>query len=231
MFLRRLRTSAAVRRGATDGAVLAAVRAELALELSSSAPPPFRSEVTRIPNPRTASSPRSSAHAFALAPHSTRSWRPTSTPCLTPRARRTCSCAAGTGPRRSSCRRCSPRCGSWAETRCPGPRSSRSSSVSLARRPSCTSTAVRLGWGRRSAAAALLTTLSTLSGTTPLLAPVEQTSTKGRRSGGCCSYALLVSFFSLLKILLRMLFFFCFLLRNAYTEIRAGFTAHVNHMN
>ncbi|XP_062198166.1 mitochondrial acidic protein MAM33 [Phragmites australis] len=38
MFLRRLRTSAALRRGATDGGVLAALRAELAHELSSSAP-------------------------------------------------------------------------------------------------------------------------------------------------------------------------------------------------
>nr|UFM55671.1 MAM33 domain-containing protein [Zea mays] len=45
MFLRRLRTSAALRRGATTGGVLAAVRAELANELSSSAPPPFRSEL------------------------------------------------------------------------------------------------------------------------------------------------------------------------------------------
>lgn len=45
MFLRRLRTSAALRRGATAGGVLAAVRAELANELSSSAPPPFRSEL------------------------------------------------------------------------------------------------------------------------------------------------------------------------------------------
>nr|TKW07718.1 hypothetical protein SEVIR_7G325600v2 [Setaria viridis] len=44
MFLRRLRTSAALRRGAIDGGVLAALRAELAHELPSSAPsvpPPF----------------------------------------------------------------------------------------------------------------------------------------------------------------------------------------------
>ncbi|KAL6905660.1 hypothetical protein ACP4OV_003261 [Aristida adscensionis] len=44
MFLRRLRTSAALRRGAADGGVLAALRAELAHELSSSGPsppPPF----------------------------------------------------------------------------------------------------------------------------------------------------------------------------------------------
>jgi hypothetical protein len=38
MFLRRLRTSAALRRGAIDGGVLAALRAELAHELPSSAP-------------------------------------------------------------------------------------------------------------------------------------------------------------------------------------------------
>ncbi|OEL12860.1 hypothetical protein BAE44_0026122 [Dichanthelium oligosanthes] len=47
MFLRRLRTSAALHRGATDGGVLAALRAEIASELSSSAPsapPPFHSE-------------------------------------------------------------------------------------------------------------------------------------------------------------------------------------------
>uniref|UniRef100_A0A0A9DMJ6 Uncharacterized protein n=1 Tax=Arundo donax TaxID=35708 RepID=A0A0A9DMJ6_ARUDO len=47
MFLRRLRTSAALRRGANDGGVLAALRAELAHELSSSAPsapPSFHSE-------------------------------------------------------------------------------------------------------------------------------------------------------------------------------------------
>lgn len=44
MFLRRLRTSAALRRRATAGGVLAAVRAELANELSSSTTPPFRSE-------------------------------------------------------------------------------------------------------------------------------------------------------------------------------------------
>ncbi|CAL4989733.1 unnamed protein product [Urochloa decumbens] len=44
MFLRRLRTSAALRRSATDGGVLATLRAEIAHELSSSAPsvpPPF----------------------------------------------------------------------------------------------------------------------------------------------------------------------------------------------
>ncbi|EES15558.1 hypothetical protein BDA96_08G015700 [Sorghum bicolor] len=48
MFLRRLRTSAALRRGATDGGVLAALRAELAHELSASsgpsAHPPLRPE-------------------------------------------------------------------------------------------------------------------------------------------------------------------------------------------
>ncbi|KAL6641926.1 hypothetical protein ACP70R_020107 [Stipagrostis hirtigluma subsp. patula] len=47
MFLRRLRTSAALRRGATDGGVLAALRAELAHELSSStpsSPPSFHCE-------------------------------------------------------------------------------------------------------------------------------------------------------------------------------------------
>ncbi|PUZ62885.1 hypothetical protein GQ55_3G022500 [Panicum hallii var. hallii] len=44
MFLRRLRTSAALRRGANDGGVLAAIRTELSHELTSSAPsdpPPF----------------------------------------------------------------------------------------------------------------------------------------------------------------------------------------------
>nr|CAB3462999.1 unnamed protein product [Digitaria exilis] len=44
MFLRRLRTSAALRRAGTDGGILAALRTELAHELSSSspsAPPPF----------------------------------------------------------------------------------------------------------------------------------------------------------------------------------------------
>jgi complement component 1 Q subcomponent-binding protein len=49
MFLRRLRISAALRRGATDGGVLAALRAELSHELASSAPsdpPPFHSQVT-----------------------------------------------------------------------------------------------------------------------------------------------------------------------------------------
>ncbi|CAL5098393.1 unnamed protein product [Urochloa decumbens] len=47
MFLRRLRTSAALRRGAKDGGVLAATRAELAHELASSAPsapPSFHSQ-------------------------------------------------------------------------------------------------------------------------------------------------------------------------------------------
>ena len=39
MFLRRLRTSAALRRGASDGGVLAALRAELSHELTSSARP------------------------------------------------------------------------------------------------------------------------------------------------------------------------------------------------
>ena len=49
MFLRRLRISAALRRGASDGGVLAALRAELSHELASSAPsdpPPFHSQVT-----------------------------------------------------------------------------------------------------------------------------------------------------------------------------------------
>ncbi|CAM0146105.1 unnamed protein product [Urochloa decumbens] len=49
MFLRRLRTSAALRRGAKDGGVLAAIRAELSHELASSAPsapPSFHSQVT-----------------------------------------------------------------------------------------------------------------------------------------------------------------------------------------
>ncbi|CAL4911706.1 unnamed protein product [Urochloa decumbens] len=47
MFLRRLRTSAVLRRGAKDGGVLAAIRAELSHELASSAPsapPSFHSE-------------------------------------------------------------------------------------------------------------------------------------------------------------------------------------------
>jgi len=47
MFLRRLRISAALRRGASDGGVLAALRAELSHELASSAPsdpPPFHSQ-------------------------------------------------------------------------------------------------------------------------------------------------------------------------------------------
>nr|CAB3489026.1 unnamed protein product [Digitaria exilis] len=46
-FLRRLRTSAALRRGANDGGVLAAIRSELSHELASSAPSapaPFRSQ-------------------------------------------------------------------------------------------------------------------------------------------------------------------------------------------
>ena len=45
MFLRRLRTSAALRRGASDGGVLAALRAELASSAPSD-PPPFHSQVT-----------------------------------------------------------------------------------------------------------------------------------------------------------------------------------------
>ncbi|CAN6380491.1 unnamed protein product [Urochloa humidicola] len=47
MFLRRLRTSAALRRGAKDGGVLAALRGELSHELASSAPfapPSFHSQ-------------------------------------------------------------------------------------------------------------------------------------------------------------------------------------------
>ncbi|KAF8706491.1 hypothetical protein HU200_030767 [Digitaria exilis] len=46
-FLRRLRTSAALRRGANDGGVLAAIRSELSHELASSAPSipaPFSSQ-------------------------------------------------------------------------------------------------------------------------------------------------------------------------------------------
>ncbi|KAF8664658.1 hypothetical protein HU200_054367 [Digitaria exilis] len=48
-FLRRLRTSVALRRGANDGGVLAAIRSELSHELASSAPSapaPFSSQVT-----------------------------------------------------------------------------------------------------------------------------------------------------------------------------------------
>jgi hypothetical protein len=105
MFLRRLRTSAALRRGATDGGVLAALRTELAGEFSFSGvplPPPFHCQVTpshppsHIPNPNSA--PHSHSHTFA--PHSRRTHL-TSSPYRTPRLLRTCSCAAGPTPRRS----------------------------------------------------------------------------------------------------------------------------------
>jgi hypothetical protein len=117
-----------VRRPSKDGGVLAAIRAELKHELSSplSSPPPFSSEVTHRyllahrfvnPNPNPQPQRRQSHLSF---PPPVRRMRRTSPPCRTRRRRRTCSCAAGLVPRRSSSRRCSPRCSLPTRSRCPG---------------------------------------------------------------------------------------------------------------
>uniref|UniRef100_A0A0A9F4A0 Uncharacterized protein n=1 Tax=Arundo donax TaxID=35708 RepID=A0A0A9F4A0_ARUDO len=76
MILRQLRTSAALRRRANDGGILAALRAELAHELSSSAPSPppsFHSQVTHgthlvPPPPGWFPNPNPAPHAHLSPP-------------------------------------------------------------------------------------------------------------------------------------------------------------------